>query len=643
MDDESLGPIYPAWMRKPDGGVRIPPRPSADFCETVVNQSWSDFQNMRIRFQRDVDLVRQTIGGTFPGFNPNIDKQMFSAELANQITAIAAMIAAIEPVAIVPYRSVDEQAASQSIENFALWFIRQLQRYHRLGGNSDFLWEATWYGLVYGRVAVRIMLDPSDTGFPWDVSLLDPGTVMPYWGDGKRGLKYVARRYKDRIGSVLDAFDTDGRIYDKFAAKADADRGDPHRGLDLTNEVEVLEYCDRWWRWISVDGIEVLPVTEHEYGFVPYRVYLANGEPVGAVTPDRPLTRDEVERGMGGVSSKETNQIYKGTAFFEHARRAHEQLEGVMGILYRGLRKAVDPTIVTTTPYNTPPEQWSSAPGDENFARPGEQRAPAPTTPSPIDLQPLLAKLREDLVKAGLPDHLYGLNEDSNVSGFAVESLIAAAKHKIQPYIDLQETVLGDICSCALSLFQNWGYLAAPDGALTVPVRGRAGAAASTTNPPEQVITRDMIELVGTDVEIKLHSVALQNMTAMMNVAKLAVDANLWSRQRANEWLGEHDPMKLMEQILSEQAMTDPDILQFVTYPRALEATGNYEGLMMYLLAKVLPQLFGSGGTAGGQPGGAAPSGGGPQTVQGSSQPQVGQGPGPGSGPTGGGGGITGP
>lgn len=628
--------VYPAWLLKPDGDVRVPRKPSVAFCETVVWQSWSDHQNLRNRFQRDVDLVRQAIGGVYPGFNPSKDKQIYSAELSNQVTTIASMIAAIEPMFEVPYRTVDEQSASQSIENWCVWFLQQLSKYHREAGNSALTWELVWYGLVYGRVCARVMLDPMDSTFPWSFDLIDPASVMPFWGDGKHGLKYVCRKYQERLGVILDAFDLDGTLIDKFAAKGEISKGDPHNGLDLNNEVEVLEYCDRWWRWVQADGIEVLPVTAHEYGFVPYRVWLANGEPVGSTVPTRPLTRDEVERGMGGTTSRETNQIYKGVAFFEHARRAHEQLEGVMGMLYKNLSKTINPTILTTTAYPSPPDEWSNDPGEENFARPGETREPAATPPSPVDLQPLLAKLREDLIKAGLPDHLYGVEGGSNVSGFAVESLIAAAKHKIQPYIDLQEVILGDICSCALKLFQNWGSVAIPDGVLRVPSVGRAGFA-TATNPSEITLDREMLDLVGTDVRVKLHSIALQNMTAMMNVASMAVDANLWSRQRANEWLGERDPMKLLEQVLAEQAMTDPDMLKFVTYPKALEATGNYEGLMAYMVGVILPALFGGGpgGAPGGPPGGAPASG--PQTTQGASQPSVGQGPGPGSGPGGGG------
>lgn len=636
------GPVYPRWMSNPDGTPRIPPKPSPSFCETLVKKEASEYANLRNRFRRDVDLVRQAINGIFPGYDPSHDILFTSAELRNQVTTIAGMIAGIEPLYEVPYRTIDEQNASTRVERWAAWFIRSLREMHRGSGNSDLFWDAAWYGLVYGRIVARIMLDPEDEEFPWDITLVDPSTIVPSWG-GKHGLHHVTLLYRERLGTLLDTYDPTGKR--KLAAKFGAqlrrsaiERGDPFEGLDLSHEVEVMEYCDRWWRYISADGIVVLPVTAHEYGFCPYRVWLSQGEPATATIPERPVTQAEANRGIIGNSSKQTDIIYKGVPFFESAKRTHEQLEASMGLLFKGLMKAIDPPINTTTPYNSPPEQWSNNPGDENFSRPGEQRQPVVTSPSPIDLQPLLGKLREDIVKAGLPDHLYGMSNESNVSGFAVESLIAAAKHKIQPYIDLQETFLGDLLSCSLKLFQNWGHLVVPDGVLRMPLDVRRGPALMT-DPPEMVLDRPTIDLVGTHVKVRLHSTGLQNMTAMANVANMLVQAKLWSRTRGNEFLGEPDPQLLFEQVLAEDAMTDPDMLKMVTYPKALEATGNWEGLVAYMMTVVLPAILGPGNagppTAG--PGGMTSIPSNPETTQGASQPAVGQGPGPGSGPGNGG------
>lgn len=632
-------PLYPAWFTDEDGEPRTPRKPTEAFCETIARSMHRKGDDYRYRVERDVRVYRQAAPGRFRDFNPQTDTQYHSTEISTQVNLMASILAGIDPRLEVPYKTVTERTSSQAVEDWGYWFLDEWERRHRISGNGGLRYELMWYFLVCGRACVRCALNPRDPEFPWKIDLVDPTTVRVIFDE--HGPSTVTLIYQTSVARVLAAYDDgSGRLMDELLPQHDKMRGD----FDLDRQVELVEYWDRWWTYASADGIVVKPVMAHEYGFPPYRYWYGVGEPGSFVPKVRRVTAEEVRRGIAFGDPRVIDDIQKGVSVFHHWGKAIEQEEAIMTILLGMLRQDYEPATITTTPFPDLPDPPNLRHRGRTILRPGEQMEVAGITSRANDLVPLMQKLREERVKGGLPDQLFGAGGDQQISGFAIESLIAAAKAKLQPYIDLEELALADVMRLALIEFQGWGWMVNPEGELRIPRQHKTYLAATpdeADDPPTVALTREDLDRVGTTIMVRLESVALQNMTAMSNVASMNVTSGVWTRNRARTFLNEPNPEALEEQLQVERALDDEAMQRLVIRPRALAKAGEWQALAAYMMTIVLPEIMGPGapgGGVGGPPGTQIPPGGAPPgiiTTQGASQPAVGQGPGPGTGPQG--------
>lgn len=686
---DTLEPKYPAWLYKTDSetGMRElnpPPMPEAGrFNDWITADEllWADFLR---RYEQDLRIYRQLDTGVFPQFSPDSDAYYISTEPTVQVNKIAAMIAGSPITVTYPWRNFHEREAASRMESFALWFLERWQTYHRQG-NSELGWDMSLYALIAGRVAVLVSCDLDDGDYPWWVELLDPATVFPVWGKGKHGMLRCSRRYAVTVGDVLDEFDPDGSsdLADKIAAKRE--KGSIN-DVDLTQEGDFTECITRWHRYCAFDGIEIMR-TAHEYGEVNVIYNLAPGEPGSASSPASAgtgLTASDIKRGFGGkgTTSRQRDQAQKGQSFYHPVKAALRQREKVLALHMLSMEQTVNPATNTTTPYSRPPEPMDFTPGKPNYRRPGEVTQPANPSPAPLQSDVLLQNTAAELRKGLLPDVIFGATEGSNISGFASDSLMAAAKDRIQPYFSIVEATYVDALMLAGRLFYNHGHTAEGlvHGELVVPRQNRGGRfnagaspapvppwagqiiqkaiqmaqqpggpfgppTAAAGGPPggggmigsdvpgappdprtqmgmgagspllgmpgfiepkwtmngrvpphdeaEAAIDRKTLDMISGRPKLTLNSLGLNNRTILINYLTQAVNANLMPRSIAMDQLPEiQDTLEAWQQIMAEQAMTNPNMLNMIYYPRSLWEQGDVESWSLYWAMNLLPQLL---------------------------------------------------
>lgn len=673
-EPDDLAPIYPAWLidRNPRsetfGQVKPPKKPSPEFCRDAVATDERRHQSLIDRFREDLRTYRLMDESMFEDLDPNDVELYTSAEPAFQVEKLANMISGIDHIIQFPSKNQDEETGAQTLENFAYHFLEEVDTHHRAGGNAAYKWDLAFYRAVYGRMVTRVLPDPTDPDFPWDVRLYDPATVFPVFGT-KRGIVRVSCVYSETLDKVLQTYGDDPDVHERLLKKYTDEDG----SVQLDRVGTVREYWDVWYRWAEFDGEEILPVTPHEMGRVPFIYTVGTGEPGNANLPT--TTSFTMRERMAGLTMGDKvgdpNLAQKGLSFFHHLKPALKQEAAVFSILMTSAKQALAPPIGVESPYEDPPEAVDMSTSATNKFRPGEKVVPLLSGTRPTDIGPLISALREQRVKGGLPDQMFGALEGSNVSGFAVESLIAAAKDRIQPVISDMEYHLGAVIELALYHYRNVGHLLVDnlEGIYRIPTQGRQMPAQPDPGPtrpqfdqigqmlmqmangmpvdfaagwntagfnnaeaPDKphddlALTRDLILRIGTRPEVKLHSIALQNMTALANVASMLIERKVWSRTKAMEELNVRNPQEEWKRILAEDAQTNPRMLELVEFPQALYDSGNISGFLAYFATVVLPQLMGMMAPPEGG-GGEGPMPEGPQTVQGASQPMMGASPG---------------
>lgn len=668
--DLKVGPVYPARLLDENGNPRKPRKPTATACQAKATHDERKHGRLVARFLKDLRRYRQKHQGVFEDFDPTIDQEFTSTEASTQVNKVANMGAGLPWRYEVPYRTAAEKKASQRVEAWAAHWVDTWTRMHAARWGTDLRYEMFWYALVLGHLVGRCFCDLDDAGYPWTPELLNPAQTFPTFGGPKDGLTVVTEVYRTTYGDVLETYAAKyAGLERKLLGKQQGDDQTwSHAELDRDRCGKMVTYCDAWWHGAWFDGVEVVPVTAHEYLEVPYVYCRAPGEPGGFASPDRTdVTMREALYGYKpGQDLAGWDTVEQGPSFFHYVENALLQQEAYYGILVTQTKQATNPATVLESDYEEPPEPFDFGPGGNNTLRPGEKLQNIPTSPRPSDVGPLLEKVGAEVAKAMLPDPMFGVASGSQVSGYAEDALRGATRDRTGVYFAMVQRFVGGMLGLAAREFRSFGHLATTDGTYAVPSpRKSAGSAAvgvgemadlppevllamaqlgigPPKDEPEVAVSLEDFDLVGSDVRVKIKQISMQNLTQMMNVVQMALNAPMpvWSWEYGAEQLDVDDPDLMWQQILTNKAMMDPLILKTVLYPKALYKSGNMEAYRAYMdelrMAQQPPQPMGGGQ----QPPQALPQGvRGPQTAQGDSQPAVDQGPGVGgrpSGPTGG-------
>jgi hypothetical protein len=241
-------------------------------------------------------------------------------------------------------------------------------------------------------------------------------------------------------------------------------------------------------------------------------------------------------------------------------------------------------------------------------------------------MAPVMNKLMQDWSEGSLPPVVHGNESGSNVSGFAVESLIAAAKDAILPYTMAHEVYLAQVVEMKLRQYRD---IILPEG-ITVSVPGRTSYGAT----PMAKLTMETFQTTPIDVEASLFALAQQNLPGQIQAAAMAIQAGLWPIRKGMEHVGSTDPDKDFQDIISERAIQHPSIMEDFIIPQGFINQGSPQLAQLWMQLVVMPKLQQSmmmgqlpPGAAGaeGSPGGGSPGGaGGPNHQQGTPPPPPG-------------------
>jgi hypothetical protein len=401
-------------------------------------------------------------------------------------------------------------------------------------------------------------------------------------------------------------------------------------GAAYNRELEVIEYADRRWRGVCLaDGTPILDFVEHEFGRVPYIYLTAIGEPKGMQDgTSEYAVYDPQFGGLNVPAGKKINMAEKGVSVIHYLINTHRLREAVYTILYQQIEKSgAPPTMRYRAPQmmgkDTPILDWRI--NGTNYAALGLEKIEAlPTSPQPTDVSPTLSILEQEQSAGLMADPgAGGFEPGGNASGYSLDVLINAAKELVLPYFQAYENYLGLRFEMKLEQFRD---VVGQFYSLRVPNKPSYGRSKELTD-----MTVDSINLVGCEVKVTVRNNSEGSLMQQAQRATMLQQAGLVSQKRAMDIAGEDDPHGNFNEILTENALQHPQIMQLYGIPMALKAEGadNLAQIWMEIVGKpIIQQLMmqqmmagspqgggpqppgAGGGSGGGQPGNPAP----PQT-----------------------------
>jgi hypothetical protein len=615
-------PTYPPDFEKP-------PRPDKAGIETLKTALDAEFLDYRDRVREHRELLRP--GKMIAVLNKD-EEPWYDSALVDEMKLVTNIVGGIDPSIDVPPASPELQEDVQRVED-ALYQWREdaIRRYARRQRGS-LPHHRVWYLCETGRVVTRCVLNPKRPNEPFDETLVDPATVRFVEG-GDRGPTHVVRVYADTVGNVLADYGKanaglrakllDGQADEQDSAATKLNGARRFQPRKLTDKVEVVEYWDTWYRCVIVDGRTAVGVTEHEYGRVPYVVTGSGIGGPGAALPDDGLDGTDTERAK-----------YRDQSYIQDRVRSHAQREVVMSRFFTEFVKKPDWFLYQ--------DDFAAEKGTRDVLTGdgGDNVNPAlkdreawqqiVTAPPQQVFGPLLAGMTQNQLTQSMPQSAYGVNQNSNVSGYALEGLNESGKDKLTPILMAMERHEEELDEMKLEFFRNFGHLVVdehgvPSGELTIQRREPKAEQA-----PAFVLEPETIDRTGTRVVVKMTSLRLQNLPALYNAGRMGIELGVMTRTRLMELAGERNPQRMRDEWLYEQMMTHPDVQKMAMYKAAKEMA-DPEAAEFFLS---LIQGSGNNGGGGPPPPGMPPPDptGGLTTM---SLPGLGMPPGMGSGPQG--------
>lgn len=636
MNRPRQAPIDPEWGLPPTKRRGYAPLPDRGYILDVARQDLNRHRALIDRMQRDLALYRQKGPyNTPPIFDPTKEVAFKAATLSNIVNKLTNMASAGDWRWVIPFQDEKSKEGSQIVENWLQYVRRCEEEYYALGGGDASLqWDEFWYLFQYGRLVARILPDPKDQHHPFNEALLDPTTCFPTFADSKEGMIRMTRIYTAKVVDVIRVYSQyDDKLQDKIISQMGYDGDDV--GRYYLQEGQVVEYWDPWNRAVYFRDIELMR-DSHELGYVPFVYVVARGEPRGVVTPQGAgyYQLDEYNNAIYHASNRE-DLAEKGVSVYHHIVNTHKMQEVVYTLLISEVLKAQNPAVIN---YSAPqmagqaPPPLAYYPGAANQRVLNAQKVEiVPTSPRPTDTSPVLNKISGDITEGTINPAMYGSMDGSNIAGFAVESLISAARDTVLPYT--QAWTRFQALKGRMYCKQYLSHVAPSGTSISVAMEGKYGSS------PSKLLTPQIVQEAG-KITVELIGVSDQALPSMVQTAAMAVEKGLWSRRKAMEHLGEKDPAKMLQDIITERAIEHPEIMENIVIPQMFMKQGQSDLAYMWGFLVVLPKLIQTmSGLMGGM--GMAPPGGpqgqpsppnGPQP-NGQSNPQAMRARGPSTGP----------
>lgn len=487
---------------------------------------------------------------------------------------------------IPPNEQVSEEA--QKMENFLRWSGDQWNKIGRRNLNGTMRHDMAHFLCLRGWLAARIWYDSEDEDLdpnehPIRVKLFDPRQVYPKMGD--KDLQYVVHRYWTTYSELIDEYPDAEKEF------ADSEPND---------FVEVTAYYDNWYHAVWTDEHDLKPVTEHEYGFIPWVITIGNGAPIRA------------------TSNNQTSWIREhGVSIFHGIRDTYKSLNKVLSQLATQVAAASNPpTVYYYDPVmNKTPQPLDYTPGTTNFLLYDRERVdPLNLSPQPANVQPLIDSLVDDQQKGSLPPVLWGTGGAE--SGFNTSMMTDAARDQLSPIVDGMVDTFEQLNEYCLRLIRDLH-----DGEIGFWTTNEQGRKIGGVT-----LSAEDIEAVGTITEVTYRDISPKDRASMAQIAAMLVDKKLISMETAREdYLMLENPERENQRVLQDLIYQDEDLIKKGLVPAAL-ARADEDLFMFYMMNKQLDQQQQQQG--GGGPGGPPIPPGGPAQAPGlppSAAPPIGQ------------------
>src|SRR5690606_36933370 len=377
----------------------------------------------------------------FNDYDPDEDDQWLDTSIQGEIELIAYQLADANISFDAPAKTLDLQDEAAKKVDFAMAALCHAERLHALGGNGPLKIEKAKTLLTTGRLAWHCLLnlDAEEDEMPFIEQLVDPSTCYPVF-EAHKGMRIMVRVYQSTVGQAVAAFDdADGTMYKRLIENPVKGRKQTDPDKRREEELcEVIEYWDRRWRMIFIDEQLARDPVEHKYGFVPF-VYKVGplGVPAYLRTTDHgtAIGAHDYHR----YYNRDVSMPTKGVGLPTLMKLPTRLREAVYTRMLTAFSKSIDPPLVVelddvTYPMGAP--DISRTRGDVTELRMNRHAVQEiPTNPNANVLMPILQGVADNTSRLAQPPTAHGLNDHSNVSGYATQGLNEAGRIKLVPWL----------------------------------------------------------------------------------------------------------------------------------------------------------------------------------------------------------------
>lgn len=590
----------PSWMK------HTPPRPSA---ERVNELALADADEWGEVVKNDQDTLEYLIppykSHAFKHFDPKKDSRYYSPMLINEIKLLVSKGAASDYRFEMPFVDPAHTEATQQCEDFLYECDRQAARLWAGSGYGDMEMDA-WYTLATkGRLVQFIQPCIESEDHFLTERLMDPSNTYPTWA-GERGLERVTRMYDAAAAEVIGDYDPDGSLGVEAKIIGKILKGGRERVYENDTRGQVVQYWDRWWYVVLFDGIEVIS-TPHEYGFVPF-VFTAGNTGLPKFLNEINVNGDPVTTRL-----RDTLKKAKYGSYIDHMKEFAGIREAIGTVFLSVMAKMDDPAQVIYQDQVAEAQGTPSISRDRGAVNPlkkdREELADLPENKlPPAVFEPFYRMFGQDASSTFLPEAAHGVGAGANQSGNALENLFEVGNDKFVGLYKAMAQHKAAVASMRLALWRDWGHSWKDSrgkfGRMMVPYPASRRADMAKTAPPAYEFLPETVEMVGTTVEVDYTSVRLQNLTQLGNAVMIWQQAKAMSAREAMEIRGVRNPDAVLDQIMVETLMTDPDMIKL----KALSALKKVDPELAAKYEEMVMGAGGGGANAAGTPPKAGPN-----------------------------------
>lgn len=554
--EERMTPLYPAWF---DAEAADKAKPNPDELLAKSKRAWDDFSQLRNRFRDTLRFLSPGRRTTFSDASPFERANAFHDSTPElEVELLVAQVAGIDPTYMPTCRTRDEYAGSAEKADFLYACHDDAERRHVATGHGDLKAEVVRTEAIYGRLAAMVLYntDADYDEMPVVTSLIDPATCAPVYDT--HGMSEMHRVYRATIAEACSAFGAEERVKSRILnPKGRAAKQEHH-------DCEVREAWTRWWRVVWIDGHLVLGPVAHKLGYPPFAYQMGSlGAP--SYIQDLPgaavyaASASEAER-YGTSTWTGRNPVAnpsRGVSHIDIMKYPIQLREAIQSRVLTQFRREVDPPLIVEQNIIAADKGVPEIGREANDISPiemgNEQINALPIAPNPATLGPLMNQVNEVLGRALFSSAAYGINSNSNVSGFAVENLAEHGRDKLLPHLVTIEAFYRQVAEMQLRLFRDWGWVLkqgdSPRGRFQIP-RHRVGP----EQDPMFELRPDDLRTSGTQVKVKMTSVRLTSLGNVANAISIVRNMGLMPDRRALELLGDPNPDRTIIELEAEAA-----------------------------------------------------------------------------------------